>query len=229
MREAASEPPANLRQVAPVTSIFGFDSLGSPRLCENQLLRKALSEPHQQLEWAIELNLPPQQCPHHVFFLSQKADPRLRVSGNVQIRLADMPLFHAYSLVLNDDSCLPLLMAGESEVESGIQSRRLAGLEDARHSIQENLYGVRPQAVAHVLDLFVGKPFADMILSVGILRDVNRLFLLLKGPHDLFEVCLPIGEERSNDIFSGRADRQTVRGFIVRPVGQTLPHRSRLR
>jgi hypothetical protein len=59
MREAASEPPANLRQVAPITSIFGFDILGSPRLCENQLLRKALAERHQQLERAIEPNLPP--------------------------------------------------------------------------------------------------------------------------------------------------------------------------
>jgi hypothetical protein len=38
-------------------------------LCENQLLGKALSERHQQLEWAIEPNLPPQECPHHVFFL----------------------------------------------------------------------------------------------------------------------------------------------------------------
>src|SRR5919109_4675399 len=149
MREAASEPPANLRQVAPVTSIFGFDILGSPRLCENQLLRKALSERHQQLEWALEPNLPPQQCPHHVFFLPQKADPRLRVSGNVQIGLADMPLFHADLLFLNHDSCLPLLIASEGEVEGGVQSRRLAGLEDVRHSVKENLDGVRPQAVAH--------------------------------------------------------------------------------
>src|SRR5438876_2843577 len=108
-----------------------------------RLLGKALSEHHQQLEWAIELNLPPQQRPHHVFFLPQKADPRLRVSGNVQIRLADMPLFHAYSLVPNDDSCLPLLMAGESEVESGVQSCRLAWLEDVRHSVKEDLNGVR--------------------------------------------------------------------------------------
>src|SRR3954463_10824091 len=87
-----------------------FDSRA---LCENQLLRKALSERHQQLEWAIEPNLPPQQCPHHVFFLPQKADPRFRVSGNAQIRLANMPLFHADLLFLNYDSCLPLLMAGE--------------------------------------------------------------------------------------------------------------------
>src|SRR5438046_9605020 len=104
-----------------------------------RLLGKALSERHQQLEWASELNLPPQQRPHHVFFLPQKADPRLRVSGNVQIRLADMPLFHAYSLVPNDDSCLPLLIAGESEVESGVQSRRLAGLDAVRHSLQATL------------------------------------------------------------------------------------------
>src|SRR5437764_2212917 len=97
------------------------------------LLGKALSERHQQLEWAIELNLPPQERPHHVFFLPQKADPRLRVSGNVQVRLTDMPLFHAYSLVLDHDSCLPPLIAGEGEVESGVQFRRLARLEDVRH------------------------------------------------------------------------------------------------
>ena len=118
------------------------------RLRGHRLLGKALSERHQQLEWAIEPNLPPQQCPHHVFFLPQKADPRLRVSGNVQIGLADMPLFHADLLLLNHDSCLPLLMAGEGEVERGVQSRRLAGLEDVWHSFQENLDGVRPQAVA---------------------------------------------------------------------------------
>ena len=64
-----------------------------------RLLWKTISERHQQFEWAIEPNLPPQQCPHHVFLLPQKADPRLRVSGNVQIGLADMPLIHAHFLV----------------------------------------------------------------------------------------------------------------------------------
>ena len=67
-----------------------------------------------------------------------------------------------------------------------------------------------------------------MILSVGIFGDVNRLFLLLKRPHDFLEMCLSIGEERSNDVFSGRANRQAVRGFVVRPEGQALPHRGRL-
>src|SRR5437879_13793353 len=109
-----------------------------------RLLGKAFSERHQQLEWAIELNLPPQQRPHHVFFLPQKADPRLRISGNVQIGLADMPLLHAHFLVLDYDSRLPLLMAGDGEVESGVQSRRLARLEDVRHSAKAHLYGVRP-------------------------------------------------------------------------------------
>src|SRR5438552_5557970 len=108
-----------------------------------RLLGKALSERHQQLEWAIELNVPPQQCPHHVFFLPQKADPRLRISGNVQIGLANMPLLHTHFLVLDHDSCLPLLMAGEGEVESGVQSCRLARLEDVRHSTKENLDSVR--------------------------------------------------------------------------------------
>src|SRR5919206_277306 len=117
-------------------------SFRQPRLGENQLLGKALAERHQQLEWAIEPNLPPQECPHHVFFLPQQADPRLRVSGHVQIGLADMPLLHAHFLVLNHDSGLPRLMAGEGEVESGVQSRRLAGLEDVRQSVKENLYGV---------------------------------------------------------------------------------------
>src|SRR5436190_14013294 len=122
------------------------------------LLGKALSERHQQLEWAIEPNLPPQQCPHHVSFLPHKADPGLRGGGNVQIGLADMSLFHADLLLPNHDSCLPLLMAGEGEVERGVQPRRLAWLEDVGHSFQENLDGVRPQAIAQMLDLFVGKP-----------------------------------------------------------------------
>src|SRR4030095_5149923 len=121
---------------------YTADILGSPRLWENQLLGKALAERHQQLAWAIEPNLPPQEGPHHVFFLPQKADPRVRVSGHVQIGLADMPLFHADLLFLNHDSCLPLLMAGERELEGGVQSRRLARLEDVWHSFQENLDGV---------------------------------------------------------------------------------------
>src|SRR5438552_3820443 len=104
-----------------------------------RLLGKAPSERHQQLEGAVELNFPPQQCSHHVSFLPQKADPGLRVGGNVQIGLADMPLFHADLLLLNHDSRLPLLMAGEGEVKCGVQSRRLAGLEDVRHSVQEDL------------------------------------------------------------------------------------------
>ena len=56
-----------------------------------RLLGKALSERHQQLERALEANLPPQQRPHHASFLPQKADPRLRVGGHAQIGLADMP------------------------------------------------------------------------------------------------------------------------------------------
>jgi hypothetical protein len=43
-------------------------SFRQPRLGENQLLGKALAERHQQLEGTIEPNLPPQQCPHYVFF-----------------------------------------------------------------------------------------------------------------------------------------------------------------
>jgi hypothetical protein len=38
----------------------GFAIVGSPRWCDNQLLRKALAERHQQLEGTIEPNLPPQ-------------------------------------------------------------------------------------------------------------------------------------------------------------------------
>jgi hypothetical protein len=59
----------------------------------SQLLRKALSERHQQLERALEPNFSPQQCPHYVSFLPQKANPRLRVGGDVQIGLADVPTF----------------------------------------------------------------------------------------------------------------------------------------
>src|SRR5439155_20669109 len=107
-----------------------------------------------------------------------------------------MSLIHADPLFLNHDSRLPLLTAGEGEVESGVQSRRLAWLEDVRHSLKKDLDAVRPQAVSHMLDFLVGKPLRDVILSVGILGDINRLFLLLKGSHDFLEMCLPIGEER---------------------------------
>src|SRR2546421_10010807 len=103
-----------------------------------------------------------------------------------------MPLLHADLLVLNHDSCLPLLMAGEGEVERSVQPRRLAWLEDVWHSFQENLDGVRPQGVADVLDLFVGKPLGDMIFTIGVPSDVNRLCLLLKGPHDILQMLLPI-------------------------------------
>jgi hypothetical protein len=44
----------------------------------------------------------------------------------------------------------------------------LPWLEHARHSVKETLYGVRPQAVAHVPDFFVGKPLGDRHLGVGI-------------------------------------------------------------
>src|SRR5947209_13408184 len=131
--------PLSYPQLLTTKEITSRDTVG--------LLRKALFERHQQLEWAIEPNLPPQECPHHVFFLPQQADPRLRVSGNVQVGLADMPLLHAHFLVLDHDSCLPLLIAGEGEVESGVQSGRLAWLEDVRHYVMENLYVVRQQAV----------------------------------------------------------------------------------
>ena len=46
-------------------------------------LREALSEGHQQPERALQPNLPPQQRPHHALFLIQKADPRLRVGGDM--------------------------------------------------------------------------------------------------------------------------------------------------
>lgn len=145
---------------------------------EIQLLGKALSERHQQLKRAIEPNLPPQQCPDHIFLIPQEADPSLRVRANVEIRLADMSLLHPDFLVLDHDRCLPLLTTGKREVVGGVQSRGFPGLEDVRHSVQENLDTVWPQAVADVLNLFVGKPFGDVILGVGILGDVDRLFLL---------------------------------------------------
>jgi len=52
-----------------------------------------------------------------------------------------MPLYHAELLSLNYDDFLPLLLAGKREVERGIHFRRLAGLEDVRHSFQKNLDG----------------------------------------------------------------------------------------
>src|SRR4030095_14804165 len=110
-------------------------SFRQPRLGENQLLGKALAERHQQLEGTIEPNLPPQQGPHHVSFLPQQADPRLRVSGHVQIGLADMPFFHADLLLLNHDSGLPLLMAGGGEGEGGVAFPRPAWLGARRTAV----------------------------------------------------------------------------------------------
>lgn len=140
--------------------------------CENQLLGKALSERHQQLEGAIEPNLSPQQCPHDILFLPQEADPRLPVSGYVQIGLTDMSLFHADLLLSNDDGCLPRLVAGEGEVESGVQSRRLAWLEDIGHSPKEYLDGVRSQAVACIRGIHASI-FSDLFAWAGRWRTVQ--------------------------------------------------------
>src|SRR6185437_11216539 len=115
-----------------------------------------------------------------------------------------MSLLDVKLLSFDGDSCLPLLTAGESKVERGIEPRRFTWLEDVRHSVQKILDSVRPQAVAHVLDFFVGKPSGDVILGVGISGDVNRLLLLLKRPHNFREMFLAIGEKWRNDIFSGR-------------------------
>src|SRR2546423_14980606 len=111
-----------------------------------------------------------------------------------------MPLFHADLLFLNHEGGLPRLTAGEGEVERGIQSRCLAGLEDERQSVKEKLNAIRPQAVADVLNLFVRKPFGDVILGVGIVGDVNRLLLLLKRPNNFLDVSLSISEKWTNDI-----------------------------
>jgi len=90
------------------------------RRSQNQLLRKALPKGHEQFERASEANLPREQRPQHVSFLSHKADPCLRVSRNLQIGLADMTVEHAELPLLNDDRCLPRLAAGEGEMKSRV-------------------------------------------------------------------------------------------------------------
>jgi hypothetical protein len=111
----------------------------------------------------------------------------------MQIGLSDMPLFNANLLFLDHHRRLAMLTPRESKVVRRVQPHRLAGLEDVWHSIQENINSVRSQAVAYVLNFLVRKPFRNMILGIGVLGDVNRLFLLLKGPYDFLEIGLAIG------------------------------------
>src|SRR5215470_5360002 len=56
-REAQFRAHARRRPSSPASA------WGAPTRVRDQLLRKALSERHQQLEWASEPDLPPQQCP----------------------------------------------------------------------------------------------------------------------------------------------------------------------
>lgn len=77
------------------------------------------------------------------------------------------PSLTAELLVMNHDGCPPLVMSGEGEVEGSVQPGGLARLEDVRHSRKKSSDGIRPQAVAHVFDLFVWKPFADIHLGVA--------------------------------------------------------------
>src|SRR5439155_15845806 len=82
------------RELAPPTDLFGggivfpvgrrlAPELGGLRYELDRLLpgtcaREAPSECHQQPEWAIEPNLPPQQCPNNVPFVLQEANPCFR-------------------------------------------------------------------------------------------------------------------------------------------------------
>src|SRR5919204_4012493 len=121
------------------------------------------------------------------------------------------------------------LVAGEGEVEGGAQAGRLTRLEDVRRALEEDLDAAGPQAVADVLEPLVREPLGGVLLGIGVLHDVDRLFLLLQRADDLLHVRLAVGQERRDHVLPGGADRQAVGRLVVRPERQALPHRGRLR
>src|SRR5207302_5423472 len=141
-------------------------------LFRTALLREALPERHEQLERPFEPNLPAQQRPHHALFLLQKADPRLRVGGDVQIRLADVPVRYGQFPVPYYDRRLTRFVAGEGEVEGGAQAGRLARLEDVWRALEKDLDAAGPQAVTDVPEPLVREPLGGVFLGIGVLHDV---------------------------------------------------------
>src|SRR4051812_5213765 len=95
-------------------------------LFRRALLREAFPERHEQFERPFEPNRPAQQRPHHALFFLQKADPSLRVGGDVQIRMADVPVRYGQLSVPYHDRRPPRFVAGEGEMEGGSQAGRLA-------------------------------------------------------------------------------------------------------
>src|SRR5256885_13792944 len=95
--------------------------------------RKATRKREQQFGRTVNPNLSPEQRPHEVRFLAQKAQPRVAIRGQLEVRRADVPVGYFKLLVSNHDRGFHLLLARKREVIRRVQAFRFDTLE---HEIQ---------------------------------------------------------------------------------------------
>src|SRR5438105_5250267 len=83
---------------------------------------KAAPECKQQLGRPLNANLPPEQRPHEIGFLAQKAQPGLAVGSKPQIGLSIVAFGNVQLFVSNRDGCFHFILTCEREVIDSVQA-----------------------------------------------------------------------------------------------------------
>src|SRR5215472_1536429 len=150
------------------------------------------------------------------------------ISCYMDIRPPYQAILNLDGPIPNSDSDFTGLVAGERELECGIQAAGLIRLEGVRHVSDQAGNRSYPEAACNLLHCFVLEPSARYRFRIRAGHNIDRFRPLLQRLDDLSQVSLFVVEVRTDHILAGRADRQTICRLIVGAVTQTLPQRGGL-
>jgi hypothetical protein len=155
---------------------------------------------------------------------TEEREPGGGVRGDAQVGVAVVALGDGAPAVPDDDRDGAPLVAGEPEVEGGVEAVGGAALEQQGQAEDEAVDRGGPDAVPDPADGFVREAPPHVRLGVGARDDVDGLDLVLQGFDDGVQVLAAVVEPRPEHVFARGAHRHAVGGLVLRAERQALPH-----
>src|SRR5262245_10082932 len=108
----------------------------------------------------------------------------------MNVRLADEAVLYFDRSILNPDRGLALFRSSKGELERGIESVRLVGLEDVGHEVEQPSHRAHSQTIAYGLQCLVFEFPPCNGFGVRARDYINWLGAFLQGFHYFQEVAL---------------------------------------
>ena len=151
--------------------------------------------------------------------MTQEPDPGLRVSYHFQISTTFVSFENVESAVFYHNRGSGLLGPSEGEVVRGVKVVRLVTLKTEADPGKKVFDICGSPAWSDKLSALVGEATRDVIGRVSAFYHVDLLGLVLKRPHHLLNMRLPLLKIRSEHILTSWADRDAISRIVIRFVG----------